>query len=335
MTPFLKPRELVFVCHLGRRSVFFFFFLNMVMSLGALAQIGVGAGNTPALLTPWTTIKGAWVAAPLNPFSTLPQGPKPTGFLSWQMPVAVAARDNYVYVADAGRRLIYRYDQMLQTLAPFTSYASGLESGIAVARDLSLYVIDRNARQVLRFSSEGRLLQKFGNEMALAFPVAVVLDDATGNIWVADGLYDHVVMFNSLGRVLHVFKPSAGKSISAMAKGPQGLYLLDPLGRQVVVMGLDGADRFTFGQDTLKMPGAVAVDRFNRVFVSDSFDNSIKIFELGKLVASVGTTGTIRASFNRITHLYIDQDTLYVADSLNARIQTFRITPAAPVPHEY
>ena len=305
------------------------------MSLGAMAQIAVATERAAALLTPWTTIKGAWVAAPPSPFSTQPQPPKPTGFLSWQMPVAVAARGNYVYVADAGRRLIYRYDQMAQILAPFTSYASGLESGIAVARDLSLYVIDSNARQVLRFSSEGRLLQKFGNDMELARPVAVVLDDSTGNIAVADGLYGHVVMFNSLGRVLHVFKPIEGANISAMAQGPQSLYLLDSLGRQVVVMGLDGADRFTFGQDTLKMPGAIAVDRFSRVFVSDRFDNSIKIFELGKLVASVGTTGTIRASFNRITHLYIDQDTLYVADSLNARIQTFRITPAAPVAHEY
>lgn len=305
-----------------------------MMCVYALAQSNVVSGNNPPLLTPWTTLKGAWVAAPLNPSALQPRGPRPTGFLSWQLPVALAARGNYVYVVDAGRRLIFRYDQMLQSLATFSDYSASPDTAIAVARDLSLYVTDSINRQVLHFSFEGRLLQKFSNAMELALPVAVVLDDFNGNIWVADGLYNHVVVFNSLGRVLHVIKPSQGQSIAAMAQGPHGLYLLDPLNRQVLVIGHDGADRYTLGHDTLKMPGAIAVDRFNRAYVSDSFDNSIKIFEFGKLVAIAGAGGTIRASFNQITNLYVDQNTLYVADSLNAQIQTFRLAPAASVSYE-
>ena len=69
------------------------------------------------------------------------------------------------------------------------------------------------------------------------------------------------------------------------------------------------------------------MDRFNRVFVSDSFDNTLKVFEQGQLVASVGGSGVLPTSFNRVTGLWIDQNMLYVVDSLNARIQTFHIAP--------
>lgn len=76
-------------------------------------------------------------------------------------------------------------------------------------------------------------------------------------------------------------------------------------------------------------PTAVAMDRFNRVFVSDNFDNTRKVYEQGQLVTSVGGSGAIPASFNQITSLWIDLNMLYVVDRLNARIQTFHVAPPA------
>ena len=95
-------------------------------------------------------------------------------------------------------------------------------------------------------------------------------------------------------------------------------------------MALDGKDLYAFGNEELKMPRAVAVDRFNRVYVSDDFDNSIKVFADRELIATIGGTGgggATPANFNRITFLSLDQNTLYVADSLNGRIQSFQIAP--------
>ena len=279
------------------------------------------------LLTPGSTLTGGRISARPNPLSALPQQPGLTGYLPWLSPTAVAVRGNYMYVVDGGRRQIFQYDLARQTMTPFTEYSAGAVSGITVGPDLSLYVADINARQVLHFSVDGRLLQTFGNSMEVARPVAVSLDEASGRIWVADSLYNHVVVFNSLGRVLSAVKSRTGRSIEAMAHGPDGLYLIDRLSRQVVVIGQDGADRYTLGSGTQKNPGAIVVDRFNRVFVSDSFDNTIKIFERGQVVASVGGSGATPAFFNRITSLWIEQNILYVTDSLNARIQTFRVAP--------
>jgi DNA-binding beta-propeller fold protein YncE len=302
------------------------FLVAALLSVHAMVQAADGIANNLPLLNPWVTLAGARITARPNPLSALPRMPAFTGYLPWLSPSVVAARGNFVYVVDDGRRQIFLYDLAQQTMSPFAAYSAGAVTGITIAPDMSLYVADINARQVLHFSVDGRLLQRFGNDMEVARPVSVLLDEPSGNILVADSLYNHVVVFNSLGRVLSVLQSSEGRSIEAMARGPDGLYLVDRLSKQVVVIGQDGADRYILGNGTLKNPGAIAVDRFNRVFVSDSFDNTIKIYEHGQLAASFGGSGATPASFNRITSLWLEQNMLYVADSLNARIQTFRVT---------
>lgn len=304
--------------------------ITMLLLVSATTQADpANRTANPPLLIPETVLVGAPIAARTNPWSALPNNPALTGYLFWLSPTAVTARGTYIYVVDSGRRQIFLYDLAQQTMAPFAEVAASAGSGIAVAPDLSLYVADPNARQVLHFSVDGQLLQTFSNDADMGRPVAVLLDDASGNVLVADSLYNHVVVFNSLGRVLAVLRSNVGRSIEAMARGPDGLYLVDRLSKQIVVIGKNGGDRYTFGKDTLNNPNAIAVDRYNRVFVSDSFDNTIKIYEQQQWVASVGGSGATPAAFNMVTGLWLEQDVLYVADSLNARIQTFRV--AAPI----
>lgn len=292
----------------------------------AQAQTSLGTTSPPPFMAPWSTLTGAWAARPNTfPATGTPQTPQVSGFLSFRVPTAVAARGNYVYVADSGHRQIFRYDLALQTMAVFANFPGTNVSGLAVAPDLSLYVADLNGGKVLHFAVDGRQLQSFSNDIEIARPVAVLIDQRSANLWVADSVYNHVVVFNSLGRVIAAQASQMGRHIVAMAQGPDGLYLVDRLSRQVMVVSADGTERYSLGKDVLKMPNAVAVDRFNRVFVSDSFDNTLKVFERGQLVATVGRGGAIPASFNRITSLFIDQNTLYVADSLNGRIQTFHL----------
>jgi DNA-binding beta-propeller fold protein YncE len=299
--------------------------------LSVVAQDDTGKEAPPSLLVPWTTLTGGWAGTPLEVVPARPYAPKQTGFTSLQLPLVVAARGNFLYMVDGGHRQIFRFDQTQQSLASVGDCVACAATSIAVASDLSLYVADSGARHVVRLAPDGRLLQRFSNDYELTSPVAIVLDESSGKLLVADGIYNHVVVFNSLGRVLQVLKPSQGNSIVAMARGPDGLYLVDRLSRQIVVVGLDGSDRYTLGQGTLKMPNAIAVDRFNRVFVSDIFDNSIKVFESGRLVENVSASRVAPASFNRITGLYLEQNTLFVVDSLNRRILSFHVSPVSPV----
>jgi hypothetical protein len=153
-------------------------------------------------------------------------------------------------------------------------------------------------------------------------------------------------------------------TIAAMVAGPDGLYVVDRLAKQVVVLGWDGRFRYAFGADALGEPGAIAVSRDNLVFVSDNFSHVIKVYRVQRtvsitgglagvagqpgrmagssvraqrtagekvlLVAKVGGVGIAPGSFNGIAGLSIADDFLFVADSLNARVQIMLINPGAP-----
>jgi DNA-binding beta-propeller fold protein YncE len=268
--------------------------------------------------------------------STEPSGifqqPRPSviGHQPFISPVAVAARNNIVYIADAGHRQVFRYDPATLSMLRFADTASGTASALTVGPDLSLYVAEVGTGQVMHYSWDGRPLPSFRHDRVMRQPVGVVVDETGGHVFIADSLYNHVVVFNGLGHVLDVLRPDEAQSIESMARGPDGLYLVDGLGRQVVVMAFDGRDLYAFGNDVLKMPRAIAVDRFNRVFVSDDFDNTIKVFQDREQIATIGESGASPASFNRITFLSLDRNTLYVADSLNGRIQSFLLSTVAP-----
>jgi len=256
----------------------------------------------------------------------MPAPTAPGDYLQLQQPAALAARANILYLADSGRRFIYRYDAGPQRLTALVPYAAGGSANIALAPDFSLYVAEAGGA-LLQYSVDWRLLRRFGQGLReLGRPVAIAVEEVGGRVAVADSLYRHVVMFSNLGQVLNVYQPEAAKSVEGMARGPDGLYLLDRLGRRIVVIGWDGALRYTLGEDgELGLPGALAVDRHNRVFVADNADHTIKIFVDGQLAGSYGAERG--AGFGQISAMTVEQNQLYVADALNAQVHTLRIAP--------
>jgi hypothetical protein len=76
----------------------------------------------------------------------------------------------------------------------------------------------------------------------------------------------------------------------------------------------------------------MAVDRSGRVFVSDDLDQQIKVFRGDRLLATAGGTGAGSGRFGRIEALAVDENLLYVADSMNARVQVMMIAPQSMEP---
>jgi hypothetical protein len=105
-----------------------------------------------------------------------------------------------------------------------------------------------------------------------------------------------------------------------MTSGPDGVYVVDRLSKRVAVIGWDGTFRYAFGLDALTEPGAIAVSRDNIVFISDNFDNTIKIYRRITtksnnfvLADNVGGSQIAMDSFNGIGGLAVVGDQLYVA----------------------
>jgi DNA-binding beta-propeller fold protein YncE len=257
-----------------------------------------------------------------------------------QRPVAVAVRDHDVYIVDAGAEKLYRYDDFnkrMTELKDLRSVVTGDVPDIYVAADRSYYLADAGGRQVLHFDRDGRLVQTFKDTLNLARPVAVSVDETTGDVYVADGLFDHIMVFNSAGdpwRMMGDRGQGDGEflNITAMTRGPDGVYVTARLGKRGQVLDQDtGKFRYAFDDDTVVFPIGIAVDNSDdRAYVSDFFDNSIKVFKHGHLLATVGGTGASPGRFKGIADVTIDSGFLYVADSLNGRIQVFRITAGTP-----
>lgn len=248
-------------------------------------------------------------------------------------PVAVAAKDQWIYVVDAGLQAVLVYDRFTRHLEPLADLhgMTGPEvADIFVTGDRSFYLADRYGAKVLKFSRDGRLELTIQDTMNLRQPVAVAVDETTGDIYVADGVMDHVLVFNSAGmlwRAIGGRGEGEGQflNITGMALGPDGLYVTARLAHRAQVMSLEGQFKYAFELDTLVFPNSAAVDASNRIYITDFIDNKIKIFEQGKLVTDFGGTGVSPGRFKGISDVWVDGGTLYVADSLNGRIQVFRL----------
>ena len=283
-----------------------------------------------ALLTPWLSLNGGWAVDPKDPLRRAPGGGQRVNFVQ---PCGVAARGLVLLVADAGARMLWRLDRAQDTLTallPFTGGVPDHGASLQLGDDLSAWVALPAEHAVVQLDPRGRVVRRFRDEANAVRPVAVALPDARGEVLVGDAATAQVVVFDPLGRARRLFGSAAGntlQSIAAMSLGPLGLYVLDRVAQQVVVFGPRAEVIELIGENQLVRPRALAVDRSGRVFVSDDVDQRIRVFRGGRLLASFGGMGPGPSRFGRIEAMAVDGNLLYVADSLNARVQVLLIAP--------
>jgi len=250
-------------------------------------------------------------------------------------PTQVAAAGNDLFVTDVARRTVFRIDRASHAVSTFGPTGSGEGGGLHVDRGLNVYVGDPANRRVVQFTRTGSVARVYQDDMWLKRPVDVTMVDEGAELYVVDGLRSEIVVFSPLGNVLRILgkrgdRPDPFRNTVALAAGPDGLYVLDALAHKVQVIDpQDGALRYSLADAGLRLPAALAVDRFNRVFVADQSDNAVKIFQRDLPAELQGRALTAGAAFQRITDLWLDeQGRLFVADA--GRIQVLHIPAPCP-----
>ena len=259
--------------------------------------------------------------------------------IKFMEPVAVGGIEGLLYIVDADPKIIYRYDLVLNEISAIPdigTYLQGPPGKIYVAQDRSFYIVDSNGKQVLHFNELGELITRFQDLANLSRPIDVVVNEETGEVMVADGSFSHIVIFNSVGKAIKAIGqrgtgPGRFRAMTAMTLGEDGLFILDRLELPVQVLTLDGEYRYSFGENDLVFPTSIAIDQDQRVFVGDRSDNKIRVYQNGQLLLTYGGGGSDPGRFRIITGLWVSGNLLYVADSLNGRVQVLRINPTAPV----
>jgi hypothetical protein len=257
-----------------------------------------------------------------------------------QNPVAVGGVDGLLYIVDAGPKIVFKYDLVTNEIEPVEEIAThfaGAPGNIYVAKDRSFYIVDSIGRKVLHFSEQGELRTTFQDLANLSRPMDVVVNEETGDVLVADGSFSRIVVFNSIGKATHAIGqrgtgPGRFRAMTAMASGEDGLYILDRLELPVQVVDWQGAYQYSFGENELLFPNAIAVDKDRRAFISDRSTNTIQVYQDGQLLMTFGGGGSGPGRFRLVTGMWVNDNLLYVADSLNRRVQVLRINPSAALP---
>ncbi len=288
-------------------------------------SLGLSSLANESILINWATIDGGSA------------GNRLTGFAEQLLknPVAAAARGKYVYIVDEADKAVYLYDNDLDRLQLIPGVSKHIKHEIAdiyVAPDLSFYLTDSSAGRVLHFTQSGQLIQVFEDYLNMSRPVGIAVDEYRGFVLIADGSYDYVLVFDRQGILIDAVgargdREGEFRGLTSVALGNEGVFVTSRMGVRAQVVNLDSRFRYAFQKNTLVFPTAVVVDEDNQTFVSDSFDNTIKMYRKGELISTFGGTGNGPSQFNRITDMWLDEGFLYVTDSLNRRIQVLRIVP--------
>ncbi len=310
-----------------RRPVFVLMMLSILAGCAGLSgSSSPGSKNSASsLLLFWRSIEGG-IQESGRAMSAA------GGYIQLGRPVSVAAWADYLYIADAGRQAILRYDRRRELFSIYYRMPITAATRIIVTGGEYLYITDPIQSRILYLDRNAHLLREI-TDFNLKQPVAITDDDSRGQILVADAFYNQILIFNKLGRLIQTLHPVdktgaplAGLTDMVVSKGK--IYLLDRLLREIVVTDLDGRYLQTIGGNRLKQPVALRIDETGRIIVADAFDNSLLFFSENKSHKISAKSESVMTM--QLAGMDLHENWLYLVDVAAARIQVMKLLfPAA------
>lgn len=202
-----------------------------------------------------------------------------------------------VYVADSKVRAIFIFDTKTKHVdfikngvhARFTRM-----TGLAMDDGDRLFVSDSEARRVIVFDPQHKVEGSIGG--MFESPGGLAVDNENRFLYVADAGLDQIMVFDA-----------------------------DPPYKLIRVMGTSGKDHSLTGEGDFSMPSNVALDKDGNLYVSDTWNNRIQIFDAdGKFIRAFGKAGDGPGYFARPKGIAVDSDGhIWVADAVQNRVQVF------------
>jgi DNA-binding beta-propeller fold protein YncE len=212
--------------------------------------------------------------------------------------------------------------------------------GIAVDSKGNLYVADQRVGAVFIFSTDQRRdvleMIKNGSHAHFVRIIALAMDD-NDRLFIADPGLKHVLVLNKDHKAEDVITEGIGE--------PSGLTI-DKQNRLLYVADLELDQVLVYDADTLKLlrkigttghkheltspgdfakPTGVAVDKEGNLYVCDTLNNRIEIFDAdGQFISAFGKSGDGPGYFARPKGVAVDSDGhVWVADGVQDRVQVF------------
>ena len=206
--------------------------------------------------------------------------------------VVVDGKDR-VYVTDAGTAKVFVFTLKGKKIAEFGGQGSGKSqfgypNGLAVADDGNLVIADSVQRNIRVFSPDGKYLKTLleSNVRTGMVKPGSMTKGRDGNFYISDLLNNRVLKIEETGKTVKVFSDSGGP---------------------------------------LSYPQGTAVDKKGRLWVADSGNYSVRIFDnKGNVTDKISGGGEPETSFSMVRGLEIDSSgRIYVSDTISHRIRVF------------
>ena len=309
----------------------------------------VGEMVTPSFKAPTVPVIPTRSAQDLTPSVPLPTPLPSLGVIGGpddamplKRPIGLAlATGGRLYVTDQSG--VHEFDadgKFVKTLVKVGSETGlRLPSSVAVAPGGDVYIADTATNTVLRVKPDGQIAAKIGADGAVQLnqPVAVETD-AQGNLFVVNQATAEVLKLDPNGKLLLKFGGQGdenGKFIRprALALDKDGnIYVTDLSTFLIQKFSPQGQYLKTFGnqqmRETLWLLRGMDIGPDNRLYVADSANNRIQVFNLAdlSLVKEFQNPGREPGQFFESEALRVDdQGTVYLVDKGNNRVQKLKL----------
>ncbi|HYW37650.1 MAG TPA: SMP-30/gluconolactonase/LRE family protein [Terriglobales bacterium] len=210
--------------------------------------------------------------------------------------------------------------------------------GMAVDSKNNLYVADQKVGAIFIFNTETRDLDMIKNKTHSHFVriIGLAMDD-NDRLFVSDPGLRHVLVFNAA---------HAPEDVITEGLVMPGSLAIDHENRLLYVSDVELDQVLVYDADTLKLkrkigttghkheltspgdfakPGGLAVDQEGNLYVADTLNDRIEIFDAdGKFISTFGKNGDGPGYFARPKGVAIDGDGhIWVADGMQDRVQVF------------
>lgn len=203
-------------------------------------------------------------------------------------PVSLCDGGDKIFISDSEAGIIYVFEN--NKVKPFISTNLLRPTGIAaIPEKQKLYVIDTGDHTLKVFDYSGNLLETFSGG-----------SDSTPDF--------HFPTF-----------------VSATVR--DGIYINDALNYMIRNFNINGQQQFAFGKEGdspgyFARPKGIATDSDGHIYVVDNIFDNVQVFNRqGELLLVIGSSGQMRGQFWSPAGIDIANDTIYVADTYNNRIQ--------------
>jgi len=210
--------------------------------------------------------------------------------------------------------------------------------GIAVDSKGLVYVADQRVGAVFIFDTQTHNTQMIRNGMEAHFGWinGLAIDD-DDRLFVSDGKMHRVLIFNAKhemeGQITNGITDPVGLAIDTTNRF---LYVVDTQQDQVLVydadtlkllrrIGTGGKSHFLTSPGDFGAPQGVALDADGNVYVTDTLNNRVEIFDAdGNFISTFGKNGDGPGYFARPKGIAVDSDGhIWVADEMQDRLQVF------------